>query len=638
MDELSKVLELAKTRFQHCVDAESKNRLEALQDLEFLEGEQWPDSVKKEREIEGRPCLVVNKVPLYVRQVVNDIRQIRPSIKVRPVDSVADPKTAEIINGMIRAIEADSSAESAYDWAAEYAVKCGIGYWRIVTDYEDDESFDQCIKIERIRNPFSVYFDPAAMNQDGSDARFAFIVERMAKAEFEAKYPDANATYSLDISTGDGDWWWGEDFVRVAEYWAVETEKVTISLVMDPMTGEQIKIEDDVPEALNKRVIERRKVVQRIITGAEVLEENEWAGKYIPIIRVLGREVDIEGELKLKGMVRDLKDPQRMYNYYRSADVERTALYSKAPWIGPKGAFTNPKWRTANKKNHAYLEYDGNIPPQRDPPPDISPAMVHQIQLASEELKGITGIYDAGIGARSNEVSGVAIDSRRGESDISNFDFVDNLARAMTYAGKVLVDLIPKIYSGPRMIRILKPDGSDEQVQLNAPYVDPRTMKPVNYNVEAGKYDVVVDIGPSFATQREEAAESMLEVLRIFPQAAQVTGDLLAQNFDWPNADEISKRLKLLLPPEILADENPAVKQALMQKDQQIQMLSQQMQMLQTEAQRMAVELQNKAVDAKVKEGELRRKIAKDLMDHTVDMTDLELQASRDLNPYGVAY
>lgn len=633
------VIKTARERFRHAQDAESENRDAALDDLEFVEGEQWPDDVKTEREKEGRPCLVINKTPLYVRQIVNDIRQIRPSIKVRPVDSQSDPETAEVINGMIRAIEQDSSAESAYDWAAEYAVKCGFGYWRITTDYEHDDSFDQCVKVERVRNPFAVYVDPAAQNQDASDMRYAFVMERMSKDAFQEKYPGKDVS-SFSEGDKDDDWWWGEDHVRVAEYWSVETDQITLSLIVDPMTGQQMVVDADIEDAISTRTVEKRRVIQRIISGSEVLEETEWPGKYIPIIRVLGREVDIEGEQRLKGLVRDMKDAQRQYNYMRSASVERIALAPKAPWVGPEGSFQNPKWRTANKKNHAYLEYKpvGNSAPWRDKPPEVSSGLVAEIQAASEELKAITGIYDAGIGARSNEVSGVAIDSRRSETDVANFDFVDNLARAMTYSGKILVDLIPKIYGTARMVRIVKPDGQDEAVQLNQAYIDPKTQRQRNIDLTAGKYDVAVDIGPSYATQRKEAVSSMLDVLKAFPAAAQVTGDLVAKNFDWPGADEIAKRLKLLLPPEILMDENPAFKQALMQKDQQIQQLAQQVQMLTAQAQQMAVEIQNKMVDAKVKEGDLRRKIAKDIMDHHVDMTDLELKAARDLTPAGMAY
>jgi len=638
------VLTQARDRFAHCAEYESHNRELARDDLWFADGEQWPDQIKSERDRENRPCLTINRIPQFVRQIVNDIRQIRPSIKVRPVDSQSDPETAEVINGMIRAIEADSSAESAYDWAAEYAVRSGVGYWRIVTDYEDEQSFDQCVKVERIRNPFSVYIDPAAQRQDGSDMRYAFVVEKMPRSEFDAKYPDASGEW--DQHDTDRDWWWTEDHVRIAEYWEVVEEEVTLNLVVDQMTGQEVVVEgEELPEAIVTRKATQKRVVQRLITGNSILEENEWPGRYIPIVRVLGREIDIEGEVRIKGAVRDLKDAQQQYNYFRSASVERVALYSKAPYVGPKGAFKNPKWRTANQKNHAYLEYDGNVPPSREPPPDISPGFANEVNIAAEELKAVSGIYDPGLGARSNEVSGVAIDSRKTESDVSNFDFVDNLARAMTYSGKILVDLIPKIYTGARAMRILKPGGEDEMVQVNAPYVDQRTQRERMFDLNAGKYDVSVDIGPSYTTQRKEASESMLEFLRIYPQAGTLIGDLMTKQFDWPEADEIAKRMKMLLPPEVLQGENPQVQMMLQQKDMEMQQLQQQFQQLAQQNQQLFQELQNKqgelaikAREAEQKEEEIRRKIAKDLMDHTEGMTKLELEASRDLSQAGVAY
>jgi len=645
----SDILTTARKRFNAAMDYESDNRDEAEDDLRFSEGEQWPDDIKNDRERDNRPCLVINKVPVYVRQIVNEIRQIRPSIKVRPVDSQSDPETAEIMNGMVRAIEQDSSAESAYDWGAEYAVRSGVGYWRIKTEYEHAMTFDQVLRIERIRNVFSVYLDPSADRQDASDAMWGFVVDDMLREDFESKYPNAKGEW--DLGEGDDDdYWFTEDRVRIAEYWEVVEEPFALKLVVNDMTGEQaiIDTDEELPEGITllaERESTKRKVIQRLITGSEVLETNDWAGEYVPIVRCLGRETDIQGEVTIKGMVRDIKDPQRQYNYFRSASTERIALYSKAPWIGPKGTFKNPKWRNANTKNYAYLEYDGDVTPHRDPPPDVSPGFSNEVMVASEELKSVTGIYDAGVGARSNEVSGVAIDSRRSESDVSNFDFVDNLARAMTYTGKILVDMIPKIYTGPRAVRILGADGTEESVKLNEPYFDQEKQKQRNFDLNAGRYDVAVDVGPSYATQRKEASESMLEVLKAFPQAAPVLGDLLAKNFDWVGADELAKRLKLLLPMEVLADENPAFKQAMQQKDQQIQQMQQQMQMLMTEAQKMSIELQNKQADAQAKMSkaqtdreDMERKKLKDKMDHVEGMTSLELEAGRDLSQAGVAY
>jgi hypothetical protein len=529
-------------------------------------------------------------------------------------------------------------------------VKCGWGYWRITTEWCDESAFEQDIKIERVRNPFSVYLDPAAERQDASDARWLFIVERMSKETFEQKYPDARTDWNEYAAQGDDrEWWWGEDFRRVAEYWEVTEEPVTYTLLVDPMTGQRITTEMEVPEALQGNILAqregtKRKVTQRIITGQEVLEENEWPGKYIPIVRVVGREVDVEGEIYLKGMVRDLRDVQRQYNYMRSASVERIALYPKSPFIGPKGAFKDPKWRRANTKAYAYLEYEpvaGMNPPRREPPPDVSPGLVTEIQAASQEFKEVTGIYSAGLGDRSNEVSGVAIDSRRAEADVSNFDFIDNVARAMKYTGKILVDLIPKIYSGQRVIRILKPDGSEEAVQVNAPYMDDK-MKERNYQLSAGRYDVAVDVGPSYATQREEARESMLDVLAKFPEAARFVADLVAKNMDWPDADEFAKRMKALVPPEVLDGDNPQMTAAIAQRDQQIQMLGQQLQ----EAMR---QLQEKQTEMSLKAQEIQRKTVEDIRNAMLErrqqdldildkMTGHEIELGRDINQQGAAY
>lgn len=639
------IIATAKARFAQAVDAESENRKDAVEDLRFSEGDQWPERIKNERDKDRRPCLVINKVPSFTRQVVNDIRQIRPSIKVRGVDSQSDPETAEVINGMIRAIEQDSSAESAYDWAMEYAVRSGCGYWRIKTEYETAMTFDQVIKIERITNPFSVYLDPAADNQDGSDAMWGFVIDDMPKTEFESKYPDAEGEWN-EQGEGDESDWFTKETVRVAEYWKIDEEPFTLRMYKHVQTG-QVLLSDDNDEVPQEFVLAaerestRRKVVQCIMTGAEILETNEFPGDYIPIVRVLGREINIEGEQKIKGMVRDIKDPQRQYNYFRSASTERVALYAKAPYVGPKGSFKSPKWRSANTKNYAFLEYDvvpGAPPPGREPPPDISTGFANEVMVAGEELKSVTGIYDPGLGARSNEVSGVAIDGRKAESDVSNFDFVDNLARAMTYSGKILVGLIPKIYTGPRALRILRPGNKEETVQVNQPYVDPETQKEQNFQLDAGRYDVVVDIGPSYATQRKEASASMTEFMKVYPNAAPLIGDLMAENFDWPQADEIAKRLKLTLPPGIMANENPAIMQAMQQKDGEIQQMQQQIQFISAEYEKLAQQMQNKTDENEIKQADLMRKVKADMMKHIEGMTSLELQAGRDLNDAGVAY
>jgi hypothetical protein len=646
MAEQDEVLATAKERFKQCVDLESENREAALEDLRFHEGDQWPESVKRDRETEQRPCLTLNKIPLYTRQITNEIRQMKPGVKVRGVDSVSDPQTAEMLSGMIRAIERDSGADSAYQWGADHAVKMGWGWWRITTEYDNDNSFDQVIRIERIKNQFSVYCGPCE-REDASDAPFKFITRWMSRKAFEAKYPGAVSEWK-EYGVGDSEiQWFRQDEVRVAEYWEKVQEKSELHLVTIPGMGQQT-LPGPLPEGLtpdDTRTVISERVVQRIMTGAEILETNDWAGKYIPLVRCMGREEDIEGEPVYKGMVRDSKDAQRQYNYMRSSSVERIALAPKAPFTGPRGAFSNPKWATANTKAHAFLEWDtdavmdaGGQAPKREAPPDVSPGLANEINTASQELKDIFGIYNAGLGDRGNEVSGVAIDSRRSESDVSNFDFSDNYGKALVYTGRILVDLIPKIYTGARMVQILKPDGEEESVRLNVPYTDPKTMKPRHYDLQAGRYDVVVDIGPSYATQRKEASERMMQMVQAYPDVAPLIGDLIAKSLDYKDADEIANRLRMMVPAEIWMEENPQFKAAMQQKDQIIQVMQGQMGQLQEMVKQLQLQVQNKEGEQRIKLADLAEKRRANNMDHTEGMTKLELEARRDLGQAGAAY
>lgn len=632
--ETDKFLTEARSRFDLCVDAESDNRDLALEDLYFRNGDQWPDKIKRQRELDGQPCLTLNRIPAFIRQVINDIRQIRPSVKFRPVDSQSDPETAEMLNGMFKAIEQSCNAEIAYDWAAEYAVTMGWGYFRITTDYTSDDSFEQDILIKRINNPFSVYLDPTRDEPDGLDAKYAFIEDNMERKDFEEKYPKAISEWGSELSIGTHkEKWFLEDKVRVAEYWVIEEKEK--SIYMD----DQGKVWDfEIENPVKTRKVMDKTVKQYIITGQEILEENEWSGKYIPIIPVLGEELNIEGELYLCGMVRALKDPMRQYNYFRSASTERVALAPKAPFIGYKGQFKSPKWKNANRSNYAYLEADvveknGQVLtlPQRQSPPDISPGMANEIMVAGDELKAITGIYNNGLGDQGNEISGTAINGRKKESDVSNFHYVDNLARAMRHCGRIIADLIPKIYDTERVVQTLKPDGTEEQVQVNKEYVDQKTQKTKFFDLKTGRYDVAVDIGPSYTTQREEAADGMLEFMRVDPSAAPLIGDLIARMQDWPESDEVAKRLRMRLPADIEGEENPQVKAILQQFEQEKQQMTQYIQQLEQVAKDLNTQLMNKEGEIKYKYAELEMKTENMHKDFVEKMTEFELKYGQDV-------
>ncbi|MFN3513913.1 MAG: portal protein [Phenylobacterium sp.] len=563
------ILKDARAAFELARACEAENRREALDDLRFARlGEQWPEKVRRERELDGRPCLTINRLPAFIRQVVNDARQNKPAIVCHPVDDGADPETAEILNGLIRAIEQGSDAEVAYDTALDFAVTCGFGYFRINTRYARDDAFEQDLAIERVANPFSIYGDPESTAADSSDWNTAFVVDSLPREAFLARWKGAEpadwggAEPVRGLSAGEG------ERVTIAEYWRREPVVRTILALSDGQVIEQglYETQKALFDALGVSVIGQprqilgHKVVQRLASGAEVLETVDWAGRYIPIVPVYGEELHVDGRRVLRSLVRDAKDPQRMFNYWRTTTTELVALAPKAPFIGRRGAFETDaaKWATANVQSHAFIEYDGPEPPIRQPFAGVPAGALQEALNASDDMKAIMGLHDASLGARSNETSGRAIMARQREGDTSTFHYIDNLSRAIRHAGRILIDLIPKVYSTPRVIRVLGADGKPGLAAVNqgqsgrgeAAAEQARKVGRI-YELGVGKYDVTVRSGPSFTSRREEAATQMIELIRAYPAAAPLIGDLLARNLDWPGADEIAERLAAQLPPAI---------------------------------------------------------------------------------------
>jgi hypothetical protein len=554
------IIEEALEHFRRAEEAEQENRNNWLDDFKFARlGEQWPSEAKRQRELEGRPCLTINRLPSFIRQVTNDARQNKPSIKCHPVDSEAKREVGEILDGLIRNIEYTSNADVAYDTALDHAVTGGFGYFRINTAYTCDDQWDQDIVIERVANPLSIYGDVDSTAADSSDWNKAFVTDLLDKEDFKKRYKSAEtADFEADDKAKDQSWF-SDDKIRIAEYWTREKVPTELIKLTDGtvLFAEQYK---NIKETLDQlgitiegtRPTTTQKVTQRIITGAEVLETNKWAGKYIPIVPVYGDEVMLEGKRHLLSLVRFAKDPQQMFNYWRTASTELVALSPKAPFIGPKGAFTSDaqKWATANAKSHPYIEYDGPTPPQRQGFSGPPAGALQEALNASDDMKSIMGIYDASLGARSNETSGRAIMARQREGDVGTFNYIDNLSRAIRHAGRILVDLIPKVYDGPRVIRVLHENGDNESIPLNQP-LPPEMIQKMQqeqmeknqeeakeiidiYDVTVGKYDVTVEAGPSYTTQREEAAQQMIQFTQGNPQLMPLIGDLIAKNLDWP--------------------------------------------------------------------------------------------------------
>jgi hypothetical protein len=631
------------------VSALAESREDEIDDLRFYAGSpdnhwQWPADVLATRgavqgqTINARPCLTINKLPQHVRQVTNDQRQNRPGAKVIPVDDNADVEVADIFNGMIRHIEYISDADVAYDTACENQVSYGEGYLRLLTEYCDDNTFDQDIKIGRVRNSFSVYMDPTIQDPTGADAKWCFVTEDVTKAEFERMYPDAAPITTLQ-SLGVGDQsisnWLNEDTVRIADYYYIDFDPETLNLYPGNATAFEGTPEDKQLRAIygkpkKSRQSDRQKVKYCKINGYEILEEREWAGKYIPVIRIVGNEFEVDGRLYVSGLVRNAKDAQRMYNYWVSQEAEMLALAPKAPFIGYGGQFEGyeTNWKTANTQNWPYLEVNpdvtdgqgGMLPlPQRAQPPMASSGLLQAKAGASEDIKSTTGQYNASLGMGSNERSGKAILARQREGDVGTYHYGDNLARGVRHVARQLVDLIPKIYDTQRIARIIGEDGETKMIKIN-----PEQEQPVNkivdergivmekiYNPGVGKYDVVAITGPGYATKRQEALEAMAQLLQGNPQLWAVAGDLFVKNMDWPGAQEMSKRFAKTIDPKFMSDgeDNPALQAAQQQMQAMGQEMEQMHQMIQNVGKSIeAQDMERKDFEAQVKAYEAETK------------------------------
>ena len=636
------VLATARARLDMAVGALSESREDEIDDLKFYAGSpdnhwQWPADVLATRgavqgqTINARPCLTINKLPQHVRQVTNDQRQNRPSAKVIPVDDDADVEIADIFNGMIRHIEYISDADVAYDTACENQVSYGEGYIRLLTEYSDDDTFEQDIKIGRVRNSFSVYMDPTIQDPTGADAKWCFVTEDLTKAEYTRLYPDAAPITTLQ-SLGVGDQsisnWLNEDTIRIADYYYVDYDRATLNQYPGNQTAFNGTPEDKMLRSMfgkpvKSRESDRPRVKYCKINGYEILAENEWAGKWIPVIRIVGNEFEVDGRLYVSGLVRNAKDAQRMYNYWVSQEAEMLALAPKAPFIGYGGQFEGyeNQWKTANTQNWPYLEVNPDVTdgqgavlplPQRAQPPMASSGLLQAKAGASEDIKSTTGQYNASLGMGSNERSGKAILARQREGDVGTYHYGDNLARGVRHIARQLIDLIPKIYDTQRVARIIGEDGETKMVKIN-----PDQPQPVNkivdqqgvvvekiYNPGVGKYDVVATTGPGYATKRQEALEAMAQLLQGNPQLWQVAGDLFVKNMDWPGAQEMSKRFAKTIDPKLMGDseDNPALAAA----QQQMQAMGQEMEQMHTMLQNVTKsmdmrELEIKEFDSQVK-------------------------------------
>ena len=561
-----KIIEQALEDFKNVSEWDDDNRTNYTDDTKFAHGEQWPDDIKADRDRKKRPCLVDNRLPVFISQIVNDGRQNSPTIQIHPIDDKSDPKTASTYEGIIRQIEAVSNADQAYDTALEHAATGGFGYFRVLTELADDDTFNQDIKIKRVPNPLTIYMDHHAKEYDKSDAKFAFVTEWIPIKQFHKEWPGAEEASWDDMSSDHRVEWANEKQIRIAEYWVRKPIQKEICLLIDGRVIDKTKIEEEFEGLLPKeievliqdtRTVESFEVKRYLMTGIKILEKSDWAGKYIPIVPVYGPETYIDGKPVYRSAIRNAKDPQRLHNYWQSSITEKIALQPKVPYVGPASAFEGfeNQWGAANSSDSAYLPYndEAKVPPQRQQPAIMNIAEIQQSAQSIEAIKATIGMFGASLGERTNEQSGTAIQARQREGDNATFAFHDNLARSIGHVARILIDLIPKIYDAERQVRILGVDGKDDFVPINQKIKDPGSGEEVMINdLSAGKYDYTVSTGPSYATQRLEALDAMVRMTEANPSLWGIIGDKIISNMDFPDAEATAKRIRATIPKEIL--------------------------------------------------------------------------------------
>ena len=602
-------------------DADQSNRSEALEDLKFAAGDQWPTEIQNSRNLEARPCLTINKIDPYIRQVTNQQRQARPRIKVHGMNTSSDEKLAEILTGVIRHIEVNSDADQAYDTAFDYSVRMGWGYFRVITDYIRDDSFDQEIYIRPIDNPFTVYFDPNSILPDGSDAERCLITTVLEKKVFQDMYPNAELGSFTYRGTGDDSAEWVmKDDIRIAEYFYTERKAVKLVQLSDgtAVYEDELPAEEILRMAGITRIGERESMRKQIkwckLTAMEVLEERTWPGKYIPIIPVYGQQLVIESKRKKYGLVRNAKDPQRMLNFWQTSITESVALAPKAKWLLAEGQDEGHEleWAAANVKSSPVLRYkQKDIEGQPAPPParlqpEPPPAGILAASASiNNDLQAVLGIFDPNQMPTGN-MSGKAINGQQQQIDLTNFHYFDNLTRSIRYAGKILLDLIPKIYDHERVMRIIGYDNQPELVVLNQRTVDAAGVTKILNDVTVGEYDVVMETGPGYNSKRQEAVENMLPLLSASPDLMKIAGDLVFRNMDFPGAEVIADRLAASNPLANIDEKSDIPPQAQMQLAQSKQMIEQ----MQQQMQQMEMVIKSRSdVIAMQQEGETKRKL-----------------------------
>lgn len=644
------LIERIRKRWPLMRDADEHNREAANEDMEFLylKGKQWDDEQFKGRG--DRPKYEFNELKGKCKRIINEMRANRPAGKVRAVED-GDTDTAEIQEGLLRNIWSVSRGDHITDYAAGYQVGGGMGAWRVDLQYSSDTVFDQEIVPRAIMNPLCLWWDPAAKDQLKQDAEDWFYTERISKIAFERRWPNKEVVSLDEGGEHDSrDDWDKDDQVRIGEYWWREEAEKELLLLSNGKTVEANKYDGALFTVTKRRTVKCFEIWMCIVgAGNAILEKpTKWAGSKFPFVVVFGEYIVIEGKVYWYGLTRDGKDAQQALNQATTAIVEgvEQQLHNQY-WATAEQAKGNLKqWAEAHKENIPVLIYNHDPkapgPPSRAGTSDVPVAQVQIAMMMADKLKSTTGVFDAALGAQSNETSGRAITARQNQSEIANFHFQDNMALGVDLCWHIMMDLIPKVYDGERSIRILGSDLAEKYVRINA--IDPATKK-VTHDLAAGKFDLTVSVGPSWSTRRQEAVEMYGELGRSNPALWQVAGDLLFKAMDLPYSQEIAERFVSILPPQIQESisegkELPAeVKQAMQQAAVAMQQVEQQSMLVQqaaaeaekekTEAEKAKLGVQSLLKDMEVKRAQFDAEMVRQMSALKILESQLETKVSQ---------
>ena len=557
------LLKLATERFKQTYEAHRED-FEACGDVQaFVAGDQWPSGIQREREGQDRPCLTLDHLNQYVRHVVNAGLMQSRDVRVLAMSGEADDKVGEILAGMIRQITQTSTSKVAYETGLRHACQVGMGYWRVkVQPIPKTELME--ITIRKIKDPRMVLLDPFCEYPDGRDAHYGFVLSKLTATEFKQQYPEAAADgvkswHQLDTNSTLP--WIGEGSIVVAEYYYRDAEGTMKWAVLCP---------------------------------DKILSEGIHHGDVMPIIRTVGEEFEVGGKERKRGMINNSSmDAQRAYNYSSSAFIEAVALAPLAPFVAAEGQIEQyqTEWKEAHRVPRAVLKYTPVSlagqpvpPPQRSQPAGIPAGWQGMMTNLISDMQMIIGMGQPSVqGTGGSPVqSGAGVNAQQEPGEINSFHFHEHWHMAIEQTGRVILAMIPFVYTEVQAVKITGDDG-----QMNTAMLNPQQQQTMqeehdamgkvlstSYNPNIGRYDVAISTGPSSASKKLEANKMLMTVVNAVPDVMKVAGDLIVGSMDMAGSDVLAKRMKAMLPPGI--EEGSGQMVLLQQAQQKVQELTQQ--------------------------------------------------------------